>query len=100
MRQLYKLMFVLLSTSVHAEEMIDPNLISPIDCPMPVIQTEVKIQPKINTITNFGYSSSRSNYSLNTVHVGTYVLVDIDGVYYRKYMVFNQSRWTEILIKD
>ena len=105
MRQLCKLLFfVLLSVNAFAEDMIDNNLITTIECTKPIVIIEpvIEIKPeiKINKIKNFGYSSNRSFYSLNTVHVGTYVLVDIDGILYRKYLLFANNRWTEILIKD
>lgn len=97
MIMLRKLVIGFLFVSIaHAEDMIDPNLITPIDCPTPV----VKLEPKIVPITNFGYQSTRSSYSLNTVHVGTYVLVDVDGVLYRKYMVFSNNQWDDVLIKE
>lgn len=104
MRHCFNALFLLIITSAFAEDMIDNNLITPIECTKPavIIEHTVEIKPeiKINKITNFGYSSNRSFYSLNTVHVGTYVLVDIDGILYRKYLLFANNRWTEILIKD
>lgn len=89
--------FILLSFIVglaHAEDMIDPKLISPIDCPRPV----VKLEPKITPITNFGYQRS-NKYSLDTVHVNTYTLVEVDGVVYKKFMVFSDNKWEDILVR-
>lgn len=95
MNTLYK--FILLSFIVglaHAEDMIDPKLISPIVCPPPV----VRLEPKITPITNFGYQHS-DKYSLGTVHVTTYTLVEIDGVIYKKFMVFFDNKWTDELVR-
>jgi hypothetical protein len=89
--------FVLLSFVfgvAHAEDMIDPSLISPIDCPTPV----VRLEPKITPITNFGFQHS-DKYSLDTVHVNTYTLVEVDGVMYKKYMIFSDNKWTDELIR-
>lgn len=80
----------------HAEDMIDPKLISPIECPV-----EVKLQP-IQTILkehNFGYRHSDNIYSLNETHVNTYTLIEIEGVMYKKFMVFSNNEWADVLIK-
>ena len=53
MNTLYK--FILLSFIVglaHAEDMIDPKLISTIVCPPPVVRLEPKITPITNLVTN------------------------------------------------
>ena len=95
MNILYK--FILLSLIAglaHAEDMIDPKLISPIICPTPV----VRLEPKITPITNFGYQHS-NKYSLDTVNVNTYTLVEIDGVMYKKYMFFYNNKWIDELVK-
>jgi len=95
MNILYK--FILLSLIVglaHAEDMIDPRLITPINCPTPV----VKLEPKITPITNFGYQHS-TKYSIDTVHVNTYTLVEVDGVVYKKFMVFFDNKWEHTLVR-
>lgn len=88
------IILTIFSIATHAEDMIDPKLISPIDCPKPV----VKLEPKIIPITNFGYQRS-DKYSLDTVHVNTYILVEVDGVMYKKYMVFSDNKWTDELVR-
>lgn len=90
------LLFYLSISIAYAEDMIDPRLISKIDCPEPV----VKLAPKIKPITYVGYHHKEHNYSINTVHVNTYVLVEIGGVWYRKHMVFSNNKWEDVLIKE
>lgn len=82
----------------YAEDMIDPNLISPIECPKPVVELKVKVEP--TTVSKIGYQYKKDSYSLTTVNVNTYVLVELDGIMYRKYMMFSGNKWNDIFIKE
>jgi len=97
MNILYKsILLSLIACVAHAEDMIDPKFITPIDCPV-----EVKPEP-IQTVIkehNFGYRHSDNIYTLDKTYVNTYTLVEVDGIMYKKFMVFSDSKWTDVLIK-
>jgi len=80
----------------HAEDMIDPKLITPIDCP-----AEVNPQPVATVLKehNFGYRHSDNIYLLNETYVNTYTLVEVDGVMYKKFMLFANGKWSDYFIK-
>jgi hypothetical protein len=81
---------------VHAEDMIDPSLISPIDCPKTV---EIKIEPKVISKDIIGYERSGNIYTLDSVYVNTYVIQEVNGVLYKKHMVFVDGKWIDHFIQ-
>jgi hypothetical protein len=85
--------------NVYAEDSIDPSLITPIE--KYIVINVIKAEPVITrSNTYLGYELPKKSYDLNSVYVNTYNVVEMDGVYYKKHMFFNNNRWNEILIKE
>ena len=79
----------------HAEDMIDPSLISPIYCPPP---TEIKVELETIPKNVIGYEKSKHTYTLDSVYVNTYNIEEVGGVLYKKHMVFANGKWIEHFI--